>query len=176
MTPLALNPSPASEPTSASAAAPRSCLSFRLGEQAYGIDLLKVQEIRNFTEPTRMAGAPPSVRGVIDLRGTVVPIVDLRVQFGLPEAPVDGNTVVIMLNLMHRVVGIVVDAVNEVIDIAPGQLRPAPVFSALVNADHIVGLLPLPGSAQAEPSAPEQLLIVTDIERLMGGGAMELPK
>ncbi len=173
MTALALNPS-AHAALPPRTAPPTSCLSFRLGEEEYGIDLLKVQEIRSFTEPTRMAGTPSYVRGIIDLRGTIVPILDLRRKFGLPQAPDDGSTVVIMLSVLHRVVGSVVDAVNEVVDIAPDQLRPTPAFNALVDADYILGLLPLPRPLGQEPDAPERLLIVTDIERLMGSAEMGL--
>ncbi len=173
MTALALSPSShAALPPHT--APPTSCLSFRLGQEEYGIDLLKVQEIRSFTEPTRMAGAPCYVRGIIDLRGTIVPILDLRRKFGLARQTDDGDTVVIMLSVLRRVVGIVVDAVNEVVDIAPGQLRPAPSFNAMVDADYILGMLPLSPPIGRDAAAPERLLIVTDIERLMGSHEMGL--
>jgi len=164
---LALSPASA---TSAHLSAPRSCLSFRLGAEEYGIDILAVQEIRSFTEPTRMAGAPDFIRGVIDLRGVIVPVVDLRRKFGLGHARDDGSTVVIVLNVLQRVVGIVVDAVSEVIDLQPNQLRAAPSFNTLVDTDFIVGLASLPSTAAER----ERLLIVADIERLMGSADMGL--
>lgn len=150
------------------AAAPRGYLSFRLGLEEYGIDILKVQEIRCCVAPTRMAGAPDYIRGVIDLRGVIVPLVDLRLRFGLPEARDDGSTVVIVLNVGRRVIGIVVDAVSEVIELSPEQLRPTPEFAANLDTDFIVGLATVPGDAG------ERLLIVTDIERLMLSPSMGL--
>lgn len=152
---------------------PHSCLSFRLGEEAYGIDLMKVQEIRSFSEPTRMAGAPAHVRGIIDLRGTIVPILDLRRKFGLMQQADREDTVVIVLRVLRRVVGIVVDAVNEVVDVVPGQWRPAPEFGTRVDTDHILGMLPMPHPSGGGNLA-ERLLIVTDIERLMGSPEMGL--
>lgn len=169
---MTLNP-PTTSP-SAPTRLPHSCLSFRLGEEEYGIDLVKVQEIRTFSEPTRLAGTPHYVRGIIDLRGTIVPILDLRRKFGLPHQADREDTILIVLRVLHRVVGIVVDAVNEVVDIAPGQLRAAPTFNALVDADYILGMMPLPQPTDSDGEAPERLLIVTDIERLMGSPEMGL--
>lgn len=149
-------------------AVPRGYLSFRLGREEYGIDILKVQEIRSFSEPTRMAGSPDFIRGVIDLRGVIVPVVDLRLRFGLAEARDDGSTVVIVLNVAQRVIGIVVDAVSEVIELQPGQLRAAPEFAANLDTDFIDGLASIPGADG------ERLLIVTDIERLLASRSMGL--
>lgn len=160
----ALTPSPSTR----SATPPRGTLSFRLGAEAYAIDILKVQEIRSYSEPTRMAGAPSFVRGVIDLRGVIVPVIDLRLRFGLPDARTDGSTVVIVLNLAQRVVGIVVDAVNEVVDLRPEQLRAAPGFAGGLDTDFIDGLASVP------TEAGERLLIVVDIERLVGSPSLGL--
>ncbi len=146
----------------------RGYLSFRLGREEYGIDILKVQEIRSYAEPTRMAGAPAFIRGVINLRGDIVPVVDLRLRFGLAEARQDGSTVVIVLNVARRVIGIVVDAVSEVIELHAGQLRPAPAFAANLDTDFIEGLAAIPADGG------ERLLIVTDIERLMLSPSMGL--
>lgn len=150
----------ATPPPTLPAQAPRSCLSFRLGAEEYGIELLAVQEIRRLSEPTRLAGAPAHVRGVIELRGLMVPLVDLRLKLGLPARD-DEATVVIIVNLERGVVGMVVDAVNEVVELRPGQLRPAPALGA-GGADFIEGLAPL-ADAQGE-----RLLIVADVERLVG--------
>lgn len=152
--------SAASPPPRLLAQAPRSCLGFRLGAEEYGIELLAVQEIRRLSEPTRLAGAPTHVRGVIELRGLIVPLVDLRLKLGLPARD-DEATVVIIVNLESGVVGMVVDAVNEVIELRAGQLRPAPALRA-GGADFIEGLAPL-ADAQGE-----RLLIVADVERLVG--------
>lgn len=137
-------------------------LSFHLGREEYGIDILKVQEIRGYESPTRIANAPAYVLGVLNLRGTIVPIYDLRVRFGLEAAEFNGQTVTIVLNLAGRVAGIVVDAVSDVIDLAPANIHPAPEFSSGLAHEHIVGL----GSIQ--DGERRRLLILTDIERLVG--------
>src|SRR5947208_17096327 len=87
-------------------------LTFRLGTEHYGIDILKVQEIRGYEQPTTIANSPPFIKGVINLRGVIVPILDLRVKFRLPETKYDDFTVVIILNVASRVVGVVVDSVS----------------------------------------------------------------
>lgn len=93
-------------------------LTFRLGAEEYGVDILKVQEIRGYDAITQIANAPVFVKGVINLRGVIVPIVDMRIKFALGDAEYDQFTVVIILNVAGRVVGIVVDAVSDVISLA----------------------------------------------------------
>ena len=132
-------------------------LTFRLGSEEYGIDILRVQEIRGYETPTQIANAPAHVKGVINLRGVIVPIVDLRLKFNLPEAGYDQFTVVIILNVGARVVGAVVDSVSDVIGITPEQVRAAPELDAGVDAGHITGIGTL----------GERMLILLDIERLM---------
>ena len=139
------------------AAARREMLTFRLGSEEYGIDILRVQEIRGYETPTQIANAPAHVKGVINLRGVIVPIVDLRLKFNLPEASYDQFTVVIILNVGARVVGAVVDSVSDVIGITPEQVRAAPELDADVDAGHITGIGTL----------GERMLILLDIERLM---------
>jgi purine-binding chemotaxis protein CheW len=148
------------------------CLTFRLGAEEYGIDILKVQEIRGYDTVTRIANAPAFIKGVINLRGVIVPIVDLRVKFELGEARYDAFTVVIILNVADRVVGAVVDSVSDVLELAPEQIRPAPEFNALLDAGYITGL----GSVKAagEDKAEERLLILIDIERLLASEEMGL--
>jgi len=137
-------------------------LSFRLGAEEYGVDILKVQEIRGYEPPTRIAGAPPFVKGVISLRGVIVPIVDLRLRFGLPDPSYDGATVVVILNVANRVVGAVVDSVSDVIEFAAEQVREAPEFSgAVVDASCIDAI------ATLEHEGRQRMLILTDIEALM---------
>lgn len=136
-------------------------LTFRLGTEEYGIDILKVQEIRGYDTVTRIANAPAFIKGVINLRGVIVPIVDLRVKFALGEARYDAFTVVIILNVAERVVGAVVDSVSDVLELAPEQIRAAPEFNALLDASYITGLGSVP---QGEA---ERMLILLDIERLM---------
>jgi purine-binding chemotaxis protein CheW len=152
------------------AAVPREVLTLRLGDEEYGIDILSVQEIRSYEPPTRLANAPAFIQGVVNLRGTIVPIADLRLQFGLADASVGPATVVIVLNVASRVVGIVADAVSDVVALTADQVRPAPQFNAMVDASHIVGLAAL---KQADGAA-ERLLILLDIERLITSPAMGL--
>ena len=135
----------------------KECLSFRLGGEEYGIDILAVREIRAYEKPTRIANAPAFILGVINLRGVIVPIVDLRVKFGVAEAKFDGNTVVIILNVANRVLGIVVDSVSDVLPLKHEEIRPAPEFSSGIDASFIVGLASLEG----------RLLILVDIQALM---------
>lgn len=158
------NRSPRSEPAGAAG----EYLSFRLGAEEYGVDILKVQEIRGYEPPTRLAGAPSSIKGVVNLRGLIVPIVDLRLQLGLDQAHYDASTVVIILSVAGRVLGAVVDSVSDVVDLAPDQIRPAPEFHGAIDASYITGL----GSLRAGDT--ERLLILTDIDALIGGANLGL--
>jgi len=139
-------------------------LTFTLGPEEYAIDILKVQEIRGYEQPTTIANAPAFIKGVINLRGTIVPIVDLRIKFGVGLAEYTPFTVVIILNIGSRVVGIVVDGVSDVTSLRSDQVRPAPEFAATVDTRYIDGLGTL----------GERMLIVVDIERLMLSSEMAL--
>ncbi len=142
----------------------REFLAFKLGKEEYGVDILRVQEIRSYEEPTRMANAPDFIKGVINLRGVIVPIVDMRLKFNLDEANYDGFTVVIVLNIGQQVVGMVVDSVSDVITLTPQQLRPVPEFSSAIGSDHLLAI----GSLE------ERMLILLDIEKLMSSAEMGL--
>lgn len=150
--------------TEATAAQSHEFLAFRLGAEEYGIDILKVQEIRGFDQVTRIANTPEFIKGVINLRGTIVPIVDLRIKFALGSAEYNSFTVVIILNVVERIVGIVVDSVSDVISLLPEKIRPAPEFGGALETGYIVGLAEL----------DERMIIVTDIERLMTAADMAL--
>jgi len=139
-------------------------LTFTLGPEEYAIDILKVQEIRGYESPTTIANAPEFLKGVINLRGTIVPIVDLRIKFNVGKADYTPFTVVIILNISNRVVGIVVDSVSDVTMLRSDQIRPAPEFAATVDTKYIKGLGTL----------NERMLIVIDIERLMISQEMAL--
>ena len=115
-------------------------LTFTLGEEEYGVEILKVQEIRSYEEPTTIANAPPFLKGVVNLRGVIVPIVDMRIKFGLGKADYNQFTVVIILNVAHRVVGMVVDGVSDVLTLSAEQIRPAPEFGATLDTKYIIGL------------------------------------
>jgi purine-binding chemotaxis protein CheW len=136
-------------------------LTFRLDTEEYGIDILKVQEIRGYDAVTKIAGAPDFIKGVINLRGVIVPIIDLRIKFNLGEARYDAFTVAIILNLAGRIVGAVVDSVSDVLELAPAQIKTVPEFNTLMNADYITGL----GSVGTGDAA--RMLILLDIDRLM---------
>ncbi|MCX7185154.1 MAG: chemotaxis protein CheW [Nitrosospira sp.] len=139
-------------------------LTFRLGKEEYGIEILKVQEIRGYDAVTHIANAPEFIKGVVNLRGIIVPIVDMRIKFQLEKADYDQFTVVIILNVTGRVVGIVVDAVSDVINLGAEQMRPAPEFGATINAEYIMGL----------GTVGERMLILMDIEKLMSSSDMGL--
>src|SRR4051795_5027563 len=115
-------------------------LTFRLGAEEYGIDILKVQEIRSYEPPTRIANAPPFVKGVVNLRGVIVPIVDLRLKLGCASADYNGFTVVIVLNVRGRVVGAVVDSVSDVLELTRDQIKPAPELASNIDAAYITGI------------------------------------
>ncbi len=142
----------------------REFLAFKLGKEEYGIDILRVQEIRSYEQPTRIAGAPPFIKGVVNLRGVIVPIVDMRLKFNLESAVYDSFTVVIVLNIGSRIVGMVVDAVSDVITLTPEQLRPVPEFNSAIDNDHLL----------AVGSIDERMLILIDIEKLMSAAEMGL--
>ncbi|MFT3802838.1 MAG: chemotaxis protein CheW [Burkholderiaceae bacterium] len=139
-------------------------LTFLLGTEEYGIEILKVQEIRGWKQPTKIANAPPHINGVINLRGTIVPVIDMRIKFNLSTATYDAFTVVIILNVADRVVGMVVDSVSDVITLTEEQIRPAPGFSPSLGTDHITGL----------GAIDDRMLILLDIEKLMTGPGMSL--
>ena len=152
----------------AGAARPREYLTFRLGEEEYGIDILKVQEIRGYEQPTRIANTPSFIKGVVNLRGVIVPIVDLRLKFNLGSAEYNDFTVVIVLNVANRTVGVVVDSVSDVLELPPGQVKPAPEFNAAIDATYIIGIGTL------KQGDAERMLILMDIESLMRSPEMGL--
>jgi len=151
-----------SEVQTSSAAA--EYLAFTLGQEEYGIDIQKVAEIRSYETPTRIANAPDFVKGVINLRGIIVPIVDMRIKFKLGTPSYDQFTVVIILNIGHRVVGMVVDRVSDVTMLTPEQIKPAPEIGSSMNTDYITGL----GTLE------ERMLILVDIDKLMSSEEMGL--
>ncbi len=162
----AIQPDAATAPVAAASAFTtlREFLAFKLGAEEYGIDILRVQEIRSYEEPTRIANAPPFIKGVVNLRGVIVPIVDMRLKFNLERAAYDSFTVVIVLNIGSRVMGMVVDAVSDVITLTPEQLRPVPEFNSAIQSGHLLAI----------GSIDERMLILVDIEKLMTSPEMGL--
>jgi purine-binding chemotaxis protein CheW len=156
---------PPPAPADPGAAGGDEFLTFRLGGESYGIEILKVQEIRGYAAPTTLANAPAFIKGVINLRGVIVPILDLRIKFQLPQAQYDDLTVVVILNVASRVIGAVVDAVSDVVTLEAGVIRATPEFaSATFDTRYITGLATVEG----------RMVILLDIEKLMTGADMAL--
>ena len=139
-------------------------LSFTLGQEEYGIDIQKVQELRGYDTVTRIANAPGHIKGVVNLRGIIVPIIDMRIKFNLGAPTYDPFTVVIILNIGGRVMGMVVDSVSDVITLKPEQIRPAPSMGSVLDTEYLVGLGTL----------DERMLILIDLDRLMSSDEMGL--
>jgi len=139
-------------------------LSFRLGGENYCIDILKVQEIRGYESVTAIANTPAFIKGVINLRGNIVPIVDLRIKFRLANVSYDATTIVIILNLNKKMIGVVVDSVSDVIAVPLEEIREAPRFGSTINTEFISGMATVEG----------RMLIVVDIERLMSSEDLQL--
>jgi purine-binding chemotaxis protein CheW len=141
-------------------------LSFRLGGEEYGINLLKVQEIRSYEAPTRIANAPRFVKGVLNLRGVIMPVVDLRITFDCERADIDAFTVVIVLNVCQRLIGVIVDAVSDVLDLPASAMRAVPQMTSDLDTRSIHGIA----------SVNERTLLLMDIEALMASPSMGLVK
>ena len=137
-------------------------LTFRLGSEEYGIEILKVQEIRGYDSITHIANSPDYIKGVINLRGIIVPIIDMRIKFDLGQATYDQFTVVIILTVAGRVMGIVVDGVSDVITLTDEQMRQAPGLGSVIDTEYIMGL----------GTVDERMLILIDIEKLMSRSDM----
>lgn len=142
----------------------REFLVFSLGEEEYAIDILKVQEIRGYENVTRIANAPDFIKGVTNLRGVIVPIVDLRIKFHLDNVEYGGQTVVIVVNVADRIVGIVVDGVSDVMTLTPDQIKPAPEFGVTLSSDFLSGL----------GSLDDRMLVLVDIDKLLTSEEMAL--
>jgi purine-binding chemotaxis protein CheW len=142
----------------------REYLTFTLADEEYALDILTVQEIRGYDPVTRIVGAPPFIKGVVNLRGAIVPIVDMRIKLALDTVTYTEFTVVIILALAGRLVGIVVDSVRDVLVLTPAQIRPAPELGSAIDIRYITGLATL----------DERMVIMLDIARLMSSSEMQL--
>lgn len=132
-------------------------LTFALGEEQYGVQILRVQEIKGYTGVTRIPNTPDYVKGVLNLRGTIVPIVDLRMKFGMEQQEYDKKTVIIVVEVKGRIMGIIVDAVSDVMNIAAKDIQPAPEFGGAVDVGFINGI----------GSYGEKLVAFLDIDRVL---------
>ena len=137
-------------------------LTLRLGEEDYAIDIMRVQEIRSYEEPTRMANSPSFIKGVINLRGVIVPIVDLRMKLNIDKVDYTEFTVVIILNVKGAVTGAVVDAVSDVVTLESKMIKPAPQFESAIDARFILGLA----------NVGERMLIVMNMETLLSNAEL----
>ena len=142
----------------------REFLSFVLGEEHYALDIMSVKEIRGYEAVTKIANAPPFIKGVINLRGDIVPIVDLRLKFEVGEATYNEFTIVIMLNVAQRIVGIVVDGVSDVIRLADEEIRPPPEFGVAFDSRYLLGLVPI----------DDHMVILVNIESLISSDELGL--
>ena len=132
-------------------------LAFKLGQEEYGMDILRVQEIRSYEKPTQLSHAPAYLLGVVKLRGTIVPVIDLRVRLQLAQATYDAHTVVIVVNVGQRVVGLVVDSVSDVLSLRPEQMRPVPALESGFTPEHLLAL----------GCVDERTLLLLDIEQYL---------
>jgi purine-binding chemotaxis protein CheW len=144
--------------------ASREVLVFLLGGEEYGVDILKVQEIRGYDKVTPIPAAPAFLKGVVNLRGIIVPVIDLRLKFGLADPKYDAFTVVIILRIAGRVVGIVVDGVSDVVRLAASEVKPAPALGSVVDGSFLAGL--------ATPG--DRMVLLLDIERFLSSGELNL--
>ncbi len=142
--------------------APPEYLSFTLGEEEYGIDIQRVQELRGYDAVTHLANSASYIKGVVNLRGVIVPIIDMRIKFNLETVNYDQFTVVIILNIDHHIIGIVVDSVSDVITLTPDQIKPAPQLGQHMNADFLLGI----GAVE------QRMLMLVDITKLMSSSEM----
>jgi purine-binding chemotaxis protein CheW len=157
---MASNATPAQGTTQSGS---QQVLTFVLGNETYGVDILRVQEIRGWSAVTKIPHAPPHVLGVLNLRGSIVPIVDMRMQFNLERAEYTAVTVIIVLSVRSqngtRDFGVVVDGVSDVVDVDDAQVKPAPDLGCREATEHIRGLMPV----------ADRMVVLLDIDRLISG-------
>jgi len=144
--------------------ATREVLVFVLGREEYGVDILKVQEIRGYEKVTPIRAAPGYLKGVVNLRGIIVPVIDLRVKFGMPDPRYDAFTVVVILRLARRVIGVVVDGVSDVMALRAQDVKPAPQLGSVVESSFIEGL----------GTEGDRMVLLLDIEKLLSTGELNL--
>lgn len=152
------------EPRAATREEAREVLVFVLGGEEYAVDILKVQEIRGYEKVTPIPSAPAYLKGVVNLRGTIVPVIDMRLKFGLSDAKYDSFTVVIILRLAGRVIGVVVDGVSDVARLAPSEIKAAPGLGSIVDSGFLAGLA----------TQGERMILLLDIEKFLSSGELRL--
>lgn len=146
------------------AASGSQLLTFNLGEELYGVDILRVQEIKGFTTVTKIPNTPPHIKGVLNLRGTIVPIVELRTKFGMPTISYTAFTVIIVVVVRDKVMGLVVDSVSDVLNIDKEDIQPAPHFGAKVDVSFLNGV----------GKSGDKLVAILDMDRLLSEGEVQV--
>ena len=152
------------ESRAAAREATREVLVFVIGKEEYGVDILKVQEIRGYEKVTAIPAAPAYLKGVVNLRGVIVPVVDMRVKFGMADPSYDSFTVVVILRLASRVIGIVVDAVSDVAQLAASDVKEAPRLGAGVDSSFLIGVA----------TQGDRMILLLDIEKFLSSGELSL--
>lgn len=137
-------------------------LTFALGKEEYAIEILRVQEIKGYSALTQIPNAPAFIRGVMNLRGAVVPVIDLRIKFGMPSAEIDRFTVIIIVKVRGKTVGLVVDSVSDVLDLLSADIEPTPDLGYHVDTSFMNGMA----------KNADRLIILLDIEKLLGGDVL----
>jgi purine-binding chemotaxis protein CheW len=142
----------------------REVLVFVLGAEEYGVDILKVQEIRGYEKVTPIPSAPAYLKGVVNLRGTIVPVIDLRIKFGMADPSYDSFTVVVILRLEGRVIGVVVDGVSDVVQLGEADVKAAPNLGSVVDGTFLAGLA----------VKDDRMILLLDIEKFLSSSELEL--
>jgi purine-binding chemotaxis protein CheW len=138
-------------------------LTFQLGDELYGVDILRVQEIKGYTTVTKIPNTPSHIKGVLNLRGTIVPIIELRTKFGMPTIDYTMFTVIVVVVVQEKIMGLVVDAVSDVLDIDRKDIQPPPQFGAKVDVSFINGI----------GKSGDKLIALLDMDRLLSNGDMQ---
>jgi purine-binding chemotaxis protein CheW len=142
----------------------REVLVFVLGGEEYAVDILKVQEIRGYEKVTPIPSAPAYLKGVVNLRGIIVPVIDMRIKFGLANPKYDSFTVVIILRVVGRVIGVVVDGVSDVVALGPNDVKAAPGLGSIVDSGFLAGLATI----------GDRMILMLEIERFLSSGELNL--
>ena len=139
-------------------------LTFALGHEQYGIEILKVQEIKGYLPPTAVPNTPGYIKGVMNLRGTIIPIVDLRAKLGLAETEYNQFTVIIVATIGSKVVGLIVDSVSDVLNIPQSDIQEAPEFGAAVDVRFIDGMA----------KAGEKIVMLLNMSKIIADGDLDI--
>ncbi len=138
-------------------------LTFQLGDELYGVDILRVQEIKGYTTVTKIPNTPPHIKGVLNLRGTIVPIIELRTKFGMPTIEYTLFTVIVVVVIQEKIMGLVVDAVSDVLNIDKKDIQPPPQFGAKVDVSFLNGI----------GKSGDKLVALLDMDRLLSDSDLQ---